>query len=158
MALRQSTVCLQCFTLLSPAIIICCSVCSLSRRYTVKEGEADPGPQEFHRQTLADIGAWNSCLAAHPHDYCVRHYHPQQLIKVRVCCMITLTNVCTIVSCGSVLLVKVRVCVMRYDATTLHILHLHVQPACERILWRMLSHMSLHVRCNVYMFTRGWCM
>ena len=37
--------------------------------------------QEFHKTAEADIKVWRDCVAAHGQKHCVRHYHPQQLIK-----------------------------------------------------------------------------
>ena len=27
------------------------------------------------------MAEWRTCVGAHPHDWCVRHYKPQQLVK-----------------------------------------------------------------------------
>uniref|UniRef100_A0A7S0N6V6 Sulfotransferase n=1 Tax=Chlamydomonas leiostraca TaxID=1034604 RepID=A0A7S0N6V6_9CHLO len=46
-----------------------------------KKDEPTPGPQEFHDTVVSEIKEWTDCVAAHGQPHCVRHYHPQQLVK-----------------------------------------------------------------------------
>ncbi|GLI66279.1 hypothetical protein VaNZ11_010037 [Volvox africanus] len=43
--------------------------------------ESPPGPEEFHETAQKDIATWRTCVDQRGLKYCVRHYHPQQLVK-----------------------------------------------------------------------------
>ncbi|GLC45365.1 hypothetical protein PLESTB_000314600 [Pleodorina starrii] len=49
-------------------------------RWWVKD-EPTPGPEDFHKAAVQDIAEWRSCVEKNDHRWCVRHYHPQQLVK-----------------------------------------------------------------------------
>eukprot|EP00798_Chlamydomonas_sp_ICE-L_P024282 gene24282-9881_t len=40
-----------------------------------------PGPDDFHANVELELGEWNACVSSKGHGHCVRHYHPQQLVK-----------------------------------------------------------------------------
>ncbi|KAG2451726.1 hypothetical protein HYH02_003506 [Chlamydomonas schloesseri] len=49
-------------------------------RWWVKD-QPPPTPADFHKQATEEVATWRTCVEAHGQKHCVRHYHPQQLVK-----------------------------------------------------------------------------
>ncbi|KAG2441828.1 hypothetical protein HXX76_003436 [Chlamydomonas incerta] len=49
-------------------------------RWWVKD-KPPPTPDDFHKQATEEVATWRACVEAHGQKHCVRHYHPQQLVK-----------------------------------------------------------------------------
>ncbi|PNW71586.1 hypothetical protein CHLRE_16g660390v5 [Chlamydomonas reinhardtii] len=49
-------------------------------RWWVKD-TPPPTPDDFHKQATEEVATWRACVEAHGQKHCVRHYHPQQLVK-----------------------------------------------------------------------------
>ncbi|GLC45471.1 hypothetical protein PLESTB_000317600 [Pleodorina starrii] len=43
--------------------------------------QAPPGPEAFHDTAKQEMAIWRDCVEQRGLKYCVRHYHPQQLVK-----------------------------------------------------------------------------
>jgi hypothetical protein len=50
-----------------------------------KKDEPTPGPDDFHKHAVREINEWKECVGSKGQAWCLRHYNPQQLIKVSSC-------------------------------------------------------------------------